>query len=78
MYEGIDKTVASNIKLIGIDGVKPSYKTIQDGTYPYNTAYYIVINKADDENSASRKLANLMLSKRGQQVAKEAGYVPVK
>lgn len=78
MYEGIDKAVASNIKLLGIDGVKPNAKTIQNGTYPYTTAYYIVINKADDENSPSRKLANLMLSKRGQQVAKNAGYVPVK
>ena len=78
MYEGIDKEIASNIKLIGIDGVKPNAKTIQNGSYPYTTAYYIVINKADDENSQSRKLANLMLSKRGQQVAKNAGYVPVK
>lgn len=78
MYEGIDKEIASNIKLIGIDGVKPNAKTIQNGSYPYTTAYYIVINKADDENSLSRKLANLMLSKRGQQVAKNAGYVPVK
>lgn len=78
MYEGIDKEIASNIKLIGIDGVKPNAKTIQNGSYPYTTAYYIVINKADDENSPSRKLANLMLSKRGQQVAKNAGYVPVK
>ena len=78
MYEGIDKEIASNIKLLGIDGVKPNAKTIQNGSYPYTTAYYIVINKAVDENSPSRKLANLMLSKRGQQVAKNAGYVPVK
>ena len=41
------------------------------------TAYYIVINKADDENSPARKLANEMLSKRGQKVAQNAGYVPV-
>lgn len=78
MFQTIDSEVAGNIKLLGIDEVKPNNQTIQDGSYPYNTAYYIVINKADDENSASRKLANEMLSKRGQNVAKEAGYVPVK
>ena len=78
MFQTIDETVASNIKLLGIDGVKPNNKTIQDGSYPYTTAYYIVINKADDENSASRKLANQLLSARGQKVAEEAGYVPVK
>lgn len=78
MYETIDNTVASNIKFIGIDGIEPSNENIQNGTYPYTTAYYIVINKADGENSPARILLNQMLSTRGQQVAKDAGYVPVK
>lgn len=78
MYETIDSNVASNIKFIGIDGVKPSNETIKNGTYPYNTAYYIVINKADPEGSPARVLAERLLSKRGQMVAQEAGYVPVK
>lgn len=78
MFEAIDKTVASNIKLLEIDGIKPTNKTIQDSSYPFTTAYYIVINKADDENSPARILANQMLSARGQKVAEEAGYVPVK
>ena len=78
MFETIDKTVASNIKLLGIDGVKPNNQTIKDSTYPFTTAYYIVINKADPENAASRVLANQLLSERGQKVAEEAGYVPVK
>lgn len=77
MFETIDETVASNIKLLGIDGVKPNNQTIKDSSYPFNTAYYIVINKADLEDSASRVLANQLLSARGQQVAEEAGYVPV-
>lgn len=77
MFQTIDSTVANNIKLLGINGVKPNSQTIKDGTYPYTTAYYIVINKADGEDSPARKLANEMLSKRGQNVAKEAGYVPV-
>ena len=78
MFKTIDETVASNIRLLSVDGVAPNNKTIKDGSYPFNTAYYIVINKADDENSASRKLANYLLSKRGQAVAEKAGYVPVK
>lgn len=78
MYETIDNTVASNIKFISVDCVEPSNENIQNGNYPYTTAYYIVINKADGENSPARILANQMLSTRGQQVAKDAGYVPVK
>lgn len=78
MFETIDKTVASNIKLLGIDGVKPNNQTIKDSSYPFTTAYYIVINKADPENAASRILANQLLSERGQKVAENAGYVPIK
>ena len=78
MFETIDKTVASNIKLLKINGVAPNNKTIQNGTYPFTTAYYIVINKKDGENSPSRILANQMLSARGQKIAEKAGYVPVK
>ena len=78
MFESIDKTVASNIKLLGVDGIKPTNQTIQDSTYPFTTAYYIVINKSDSEDSPARILANQMLSARGQKVAEEAGYVPVK
>ena len=78
MFETIDKTVASNIKLLGVDGVKPNNQTIKDEAYPFTTAYYIVINKADGEDSAARILANQMLSERGQKVAEDAGYVPVK
>ena len=78
MFQTIDSTIASNVKMLGVNGVKPTNQTIKDGSYPIQTAYYIVINKADDENAASRILANYMLSARGQQVAEQAGYVPVK
>lgn len=78
MYETIDNTVASNIKFISVDGIEPSNENIQSGLYPYTTAYYIVINKADGENSPARILANQLLSARGQQVAEDVGYVPVK
>lgn len=77
MFQTIDKEIANNIKMLGINGVKPNNQTIKDSTYPFRTAYYIVINKADGENSASRILARQMLSARGQKVAEEAGYVPV-
>ena len=77
MYETIDNAVASNIKFISIDGIEPSNENIQNGTYPYTTAYYIVINKADGSNSPARILANHMLSSRGQLVAETTGYVPV-
>ena len=65
------------LKYLGIDGVVPNYETIQDGSYPILTAYYIVTRK-DETNKNVLKLKEAMLSKRGQKIASEAGYVPIK
>mgnify|MGYP003187060875 FL=1 len=71
MYDLTDTNKENSIKLMGVDGVIPSYETIKDDSYPIRTNYYIVLRKA-------RKFANDLLSARGQNVCKEAGYVPVK
>ena len=66
-----------NLKYLAVNGVKPTYETIQDGSYPILSAYYIVTRKGEtNENVALLKQA--MLSERGQKVASEAGYVPAK
>lgn len=78
MYNLIDNDSENGIKLLGVNGVKPSNDTIKNGSYPIQTAYYIVINKNSSKDSQTRKLVDAMLSSRGQAVAKEAGYVPVK
>lgn len=78
MYQDIDSTVAEGIKLLKVNGVEPNDETIKNDEYPLNTAYYIVIRKDEPENSNTRKLVEAMLSERGQNVAKEAGYVPIK
>ena len=66
-----------NLKYLAIDGVAPTYETIQNGTYPILSAYYIVTRK-NDQNENIANLKKAMLSQRGQRVASEAGYVPVK
>ena len=66
-----------NLKYLGINGVKPTYETIKDESYPILTAYYIVTRK-NETNENVLKLKEDMLSKRGQEVATKAGYVPCK
>ena len=66
-----------NLKYLAIDGVKPTYETIKDESYPILTAYYIVTRK-DETNENVLKLKEDMLSQRGQDVATKAGYVPCK
>jgi len=66
-----------NLKYLGINGIKPTYETIKDESYPILTAYYIVTRK-NETNENVLKLKEDMLSKRGQEVATKAGYVPCK
>ena len=66
---------SDTMKLLSINGIKPTYENIQTGLYDIQTAYYAVIRKDETEDSNTRKLLNAMMSERGQKVAKEAGYV---
>lgn len=66
---------SDTMKLLGVNGVEPTYDNIKNGLYSIQTAYYAVIRKDEPENSDARKLLNEMKSERGQNVAKEAGYV---
>ncbi|MBR3697232.1 MAG: substrate-binding domain-containing protein [Clostridia bacterium] len=77
IYDTLDSSVKNRIKFLGIDGIKPSNQTIMDGSYPLNTAYYIVTRK-DNTDENVQKLFDAMLSRRGQNVAEETGYVRVK
>ena len=66
-----------DLKYLGVNGIKPTYDTIKDETYPILTAYYIVTRKGETNENVI-KLKEDMLSRRGQNVATKAGYVPCK
>ncbi len=64
------------MKLLGVNGVKPTNKTIQNGEYPLKSNYYMVTLK-DNESATLKKLKEELLSKRGQKIAESTGYVPL-
>lgn len=66
------------VKLLQINGVEPSKETIESGDYPITTAYYAVIRADEEKDSDARKIVSYLLSKKGQTLAQEAGYVKVK
>ena len=74
-YYATKMYTSDTIKLLSINGVKPTYDNIKDGLYNIQTAYYAVIRKSEAEDSPARKLLNAMKSSNGQNIAKEAGYV---
>ena len=74
-YYATTMYTSDKMKLLSVDGIKPTYDNIKTGLYGIQTAYYAVIRKDEPEGSDTRKLLNAMMSERGQNVAREAGYV---
>ena len=66
------------LELISIDGIMPSDETIGDGKYPFLNEYYLVIREDTPADSETMKLYNYILSAKGKEDIKKAGYIPVK
>lgn len=66
-----------NLRLMAVDGVIPSEETIALGTYPLVTGYYAVYRNDLPVNHPARQLVVWLISKEGQKVVKQAGYVPL-
>lgn len=66
-----------NTKLVSVDGVLPSYKTIRSRRYPYTTEVFVITHKGLSQDSPAAKLRDWLLSKEGQRVVRESGYVPL-
>ena len=65
-----------NIKFLAVVGVSPNHDTIKDESYPLITAYYIVTLK-DTKNTAVSKVKKAMLESKGQEIARNAGYIEI-
>lgn len=65
-----------DIKIIAIDGVKPTVKNIQTNTYPIITPLYAVTYK-DNPNKNVQVLLDWVLSDEGQKIIKRTGYTPI-
>jgi phosphate transport system substrate-binding protein len=65
------------IKLVGVDGVKPTSATIASRAYPLVAEVYAVTLKGTPANSPAITWRNWLVSPDGQRVIKESGYVPL-
>ncbi len=77
-YFVVDMWGNENVKLLEIDGVYPDHETIRTGAYPVKTAYYAVIREDEPLDSPVRDMVAWILSRAGQSLAEEAGYVKIK
>lgn len=65
------------VKMIGVDGVKPTSATISSRAYPLAAEVYVVTRKDAAAGSPALKYKDWLLSPDGQRVVKQSGYVPV-
>ena len=65
------------LELISVDGIMPSDDTIGSGEYPFLNQYYVVIREDTPADSETMKLYNYILSDKGKEDMRKAGYIPI-
>ncbi len=75
-YHNMDMfyNTSTELKLLAIDGVKPTDETIASGEYPLSNNTYIVIRKDTPADAPARKMAEFMLTPEGQDCVEAAGF----
>lgn len=62
-----------NVKILSIDGIKPTTDNIKNQSYPISTYLYCVTLKSNQKENV-QKLKEFLLSKQGQYIIEETGY----
>ena len=65
------------VKMIGVDGVKPTSATISSRAYPLAAEVYVVTLRDAAAGSPALKYRQWLLSPDGQRVVRQSGYVAV-
>jgi phosphate transport system substrate-binding protein len=66
----------NKIKLLAIDGVFPTKNTIKTREYPFTQTFYAITRSNKTENV--NKFIEWILSKQGQYLIEQTGYIPIK
>lgn len=63
------------VRVLSLDGIRPSPTTVEDGSYPMTKSLSFVLTA--DLSERARAFVDFVFSPRGQQVIREHGYSPV-
>jgi phosphate transport system substrate-binding protein len=67
----------NTVKALPIDGVNPTPETVKDGSYPIARPLYMITNDYPKMGSHLYRFVSLYLSKNGQTMIEEIGFIPV-
>ena len=76
LYFTTDMVNNNQIKILSIDGIKPSRQTITSGEYIFSNTFYAITTGNESDNT--KKFINWILSEEGQYLVEKTGYVPIK
>lgn len=68
--------LTDEIKALQVDGILPSEETVNDGTYPL--ARPLFMYTPGNPKGLAKSFIEFVMSPAGQEIVKEAGFVPVK
>lgn len=71
----MEKDKLSTSKILAVNGVDPTNKSIASGEYPLVNDFYVVIPKALPQDAPARILYNWIKSEQGKQLAENENYV---
>jgi phosphate transport system substrate-binding protein len=63
------------IKELAVEGVAPTFEHVRDRSYPFTTAYYVVVRKGDTGKGSI--VRDFLLSDAGQKSVAQAGFCPL-
>lgn len=71
--------VNDQVKALVINGIKPTFETVKNKTYPVsrNLYWYTTESKIKNVNGV-KQLIDYMLGEKGQAIVKQQGFVPIK
>jgi phosphate transport system substrate-binding protein len=75
-YVGMAYTKASGIKVMPIDGVMPSTKSVQDHSYSYWRPTFYYTN--GEPGGLAKEFLDFTISAPGQKIVAQVGFVPIK
>src|SRR6476469_653363 len=75
-YVGMAYTKASGVKVVPIDGVTPSVKSVQDHSYAYWRPTFYYTN--GEPGGLAKTFVDFTLSSIGQKIVNQVGFVPIK
>ena len=66
----------STVKMLWVNNIEPTIENGKSAVYPLSRKLYIYVNESKISGQ-TQKYVDFLLSKEGQQIVKEAGFIPI-